>query len=324
MFLKQSTATTIVLGPFVEDTDGKTAETALTISQADVRLSKNAGTFAQKSDTGSASHMENGHYACSLNTTDTNTLGRLRVAVNESGALPVWLDFSIIPANVYDSLFSTDKLQVHAVEIDNDLITAAAIADNAITSDQLATTAAAEIADAVWDEAASAHNTAGSTGEALNDAAAAGGVTASAIADAVWDEVLSGHLTAGSTGDALNDAGGAAADPWTTTLPGSYSSGQAGWIVGNRLDAKVSAITGNSPGAGAVEFTYTLTEPDLVTPIPDADVWVTTDAPGTTVVASGRTNQYGIITFYLDAGTVYLWRQKSGYNFTNPDTETVP
>ena len=322
MFLKQSTATTIILGPFVDDTDGKTAETALTLTQADIRLSKNAGTYAQKSDTGSASHMELGHYACSLNTTDTNTLGRLRIAVHETGALPVWIDYLILPANVYDSLISTDKLQVHAVEIDNNLIPAAAIAANAITSDQLATTAAAEIADAVWDEAISTHTTTGTTGKALSDASACS-ATASAIADAVWDEALSAHLTLGSTGEALDNAGGSAADPWTTTLPAAYSSGQAGWILGNRLDAKISAISGNSPGAGAVEFTYTLTQPDLITPIPDADVWATTDAPGTTVVASGRTDQYGLITFYLDPGTIYIWRQKSGYNFTNPDTETV-
>ncbi|MBP6786276.1 MAG: hypothetical protein KA170_01705 [Candidatus Promineofilum sp.] len=322
MYLKQSTAITVVLGPFVDDTDGKTAETSLTLSQADIRLSKNAGTFAQKADTGAASHMENGYYACGLNTTDTNTLGRLRIAVHESGALPVWRDFSVIPANVYDSLFSTDKLQVHAVEIDNDLITAAAIAANAITAAKLASDAVAEIADAVWDEALSGHATAGSTGEALDDAAA-GSASAAAIADAVWDEALSGHLTIGSTGEALDDAGGAATDPWNTTLPGAYSSGTAGWILGSRIDAKVSSISGNSPGSGATEFIYTLTETGSGDPIADADVWATTDAPGSNVVASGRTNQYGVIAFYLDPGTVYIWRQKSGYNFTNPDTETV-
>lgn len=144
MYLKQSTSTTIVLGPFLDDTDGKTAETALTIAQADVRLSKNAGTFAQKSDTGSCSHMEAGYYSCGFNTTDTNTLGHLRVAVAKSGALPVWRDYLILPANVYDSLLSTDKLQVHAVEITDDLITAAAIATDAVTELQtgLATAAA--------------------------------------------------------------------------------------------------------------------------------------------------------------------------------------
>ncbi len=77
-------------------------------------------------------------------------------------------------------------------------------------------------------------------------------------------------------------------------------------------------------GAGAITFTYTLTStvsPNL--PIADADVWVTTDAEGINVVASGRTDQNGVVVFYLDAGTVYLWRQKSSWNFDNPDTEVV-
>jgi len=60
------------------------------------------------------------------------------------------------------------------------------------------------------------------------------------IADAVWDEVLSGHLTAGSTGEALN-ASGSAGDPWTTALPGAYSAGQAGYILGTNLNATVSS-----------------------------------------------------------------------------------
>ncbi len=147
--------------------------------------------------------------------------------------------------------------------------------------------------------------------------------TVGAVADAVWDEGLGAHLTAGSAGDAPNSAGGSGTDPWTTALPGSYSAGQAGWIVGQRLDAKVSAMSSGSPGPGANEFTYTLTESGTGNPIADADVWATTDAAGTTVVASGRTNQLGVITFYLDSGPVYIWRQKSGFNFTNPDTEVI-
>jgi hypothetical protein len=148
--------------------------------------------------------------------------------------------------------------------------------------------------------------------------------TAAAVADAVWDEGLGAHLIAGSAGDALNSAGGTATDPWTTPLPGSYTAGQAGWIVGQRLDAKVSAMSSGSPGAGAQEFVYTLTEAGSGDPIADADVWATTDSAGSVVVASGRTDQNGTVTFYLDSGTVYLWRQKSGFNFTNPDTEVIP
>jgi len=63
--------------------------------------------------------------------------------------------------------------------------------------------------------------------------------SASAIADAVWDEVIAGHLTAGSTGEALN-AAGSAGDPWTTTLPGAYGAGTAGYLIGTYLDEAVS------------------------------------------------------------------------------------
>lgn len=102
--LKQSTAVDIAVGPFVDDTDGKTAETGLTLTQADIRLKKNAGAWAQKNQASSASHEENGWYEASLDTTDTNTLGILVVAVHEAGALPVWSEYMVLPANVYESL----------------------------------------------------------------------------------------------------------------------------------------------------------------------------------------------------------------------------
>ena len=116
--LKQSTAATIKLGAFVDDTDGKTAETALSITQSDIRLSKNGGDFAQTNNATGATHDENGYYDIPLDSTDTGTLGRLRVAVSESGALPVWQDFLVVTANVYDSLVGgSDKLDVNAAEL---------------------------------------------------------------------------------------------------------------------------------------------------------------------------------------------------------------
>lgn len=112
-YLKQSTATTLKLGPFVDSTDGATAETALTITQADVRLSKNGGDYAQKNDTGSATHDELGEYDVALNATDTNTAGRLRVVVAEAGALIVVHDYVVLQANVFDSLIAgTEFLEV--------------------------------------------------------------------------------------------------------------------------------------------------------------------------------------------------------------------
>ncbi len=92
------------IGPFLDDTDGKTAETALTISQADVRLSKNGGDIAQKTEATSCTHDELGIYDCPLDATDTGTLGRLQLWVHEAGALPVWHEFTVLVANVFDSL----------------------------------------------------------------------------------------------------------------------------------------------------------------------------------------------------------------------------
>jgi hypothetical protein len=71
-------------------------------------------------------------------------------------------------------------------------------------------------------------------------ASAGGGPTASEIADAVWDETTAGHSTAGTTGKALTDAG-SAGDPWSTALPGAYTSGQAGKIIGDNINATISS-----------------------------------------------------------------------------------
>lgn len=113
-----------------------------------------------------------------------------------------------------------------------DLTNLPAITSNWLTAAGLAADAVAEIADGIWDEAQSGHTSAGTFGKYLDaQVSTVGGGTAASIADAVWDEVLSGHLTAGTTGAALN-AAGSAGDPWTTTLPGSYTGSQAGFKFG--------------------------------------------------------------------------------------------
>jgi len=104
-FLRGNTAATIKLGPFLDSTDGNTDETVLTISQADVRLSKNSGNYAQKNESTSATHDELGMYDCLLDATDTNTYGRLNVIVHETGALTVDQDYIVLPEIVFDSFF---------------------------------------------------------------------------------------------------------------------------------------------------------------------------------------------------------------------------
>lgn len=76
-------------------------------------------------------------------------------------------------------------------------------------------------------------------------------------------------------------------------------------------------------GVGAITWPYMLTSSVDASPIADADVWVTSDSAGNNVLASGKTNQAGVVMFFLDAGPAFVWRQKSGWNFSNPDPETV-
>jgi len=106
MFLKQSTAYTFRLGPFVDDTDGKTAETGLTIEDSHVRVSKNGGNFIDKAETSNSAHDEAGFYVVVFNTTDTNTVGELQIACHISGALPVFKTFYVVEEAIYDALFA--------------------------------------------------------------------------------------------------------------------------------------------------------------------------------------------------------------------------
>jgi len=76
--------------------------------------------------------------------------------------------------------------------------------------------------------------------------------------------------------------------------------------------------------AGAISWTYTLTDSATGGPIDGAEVWVTSDSAGLFVLASGVTDSAGQVTFMLDAGTVYVWAKKAGYNMDDlPDEEVV-
>ena len=125
-YLRQSTAASVKFGPFVDDTDGKTPETALVIQKADVRVSKNGGNMAAASSNQGAAdagapHDELGVYDGSLDATDTGTLGVIRVDILKTGALSWWKEWEVIPATVYDSLVAgSDKLQVDLQEIGGD------------------------------------------------------------------------------------------------------------------------------------------------------------------------------------------------------------
>jgi len=104
--LKANTAVDVLIGPFVDDSDGKTAETGLTLAQADIKLSKNGQALAQKNDNTTAAHDSDGYYNCELDATDTNTEGQLVLIVHESGALPVRHEFNVMSQAAWDSIYA--------------------------------------------------------------------------------------------------------------------------------------------------------------------------------------------------------------------------
>ena len=105
--LKQSTAVDVLVGPFVDSSDGDTEETALTINSADVKLSKNGQTMAGKNQATACVHDSQGMYKCALDATDTDTIGNMVLFVHVAGALAARHEFQIVEEAVYDSLFGS-------------------------------------------------------------------------------------------------------------------------------------------------------------------------------------------------------------------------
>ena len=207
--LKQSTAVDVLIGPFVDSTDGDTEETALTITAADVRLSKNGQNMAAKNDATACVHDELGMYNCELDATDTNTVGQLTLSVHEAGALLVRHDFQVMEEVTYDALYgaaaagfdangrvdvgswlgnavtaSAGNPDVNIESIDANAITATAIATDAITNAKIAADAigASEIAANAIGASELATDAIG------GDQLAATGTAE--IANAVWDEAM--------------------------------------------------------------------------------------------------------------------------------------
>lgn len=82
--------------------------------------------------------------------------------------------------------------------------------------------------------------------------------SAADVADAVWDEALAGHAGVGSAGEALA-AAGSAGDPWLTAIPGAYGAGTAGKILGDNINATIGSRSSHSAADVWAVATRTLT-----------------------------------------------------------------
>ncbi len=221
MLLKQSTAIVLSFGPVVDPTDGVTLvtgqATAMDSGSTGIKISKNGGALAARHATVTATTYDAyGQYLVTLDTTDTGTVGSLRVIFQAAAScLPVWQDFQIVPANVYDSLVGgSTVLDTNASKLGGTSQTGRDIGASVLLS----------------------------SGTGTGQVSLASGKVSLISADigAVWDVAIAGHVGAGSTGLALNSAS-SAGDPWGTALPGAYSAGTAGFIVGNNLNASITS-----------------------------------------------------------------------------------
>lgn len=117
--LKLQTASQyIVVGPFVDSTDGNTELNSLTITPSDIKIWKNnAASFATKNESSNAVSLgSQGAYRVLLGTVDTNTAGSLVIFVHPTGSLPVRVECEVLPANVYEALVSgTEWLETTAL-----------------------------------------------------------------------------------------------------------------------------------------------------------------------------------------------------------------
>jgi hypothetical protein len=121
MWLRQSTASQeVLLGRFVDSTDGNTEETGLTIANTDIKVWKEGATTLASKNSGGATHIANGMYYAVLDATDTDTLGKLELHVHVAGALAVKREYMVLPAMIYDSLvLGTDRLDTNTTHIND-------------------------------------------------------------------------------------------------------------------------------------------------------------------------------------------------------------
>ena len=133
--LREDTQVKVKIGPVVDPTDGVTPVTTLSLSTADeAELFKHdaAAVTDISGATFAAITGADGWYNLTLTTSHTDTAGQLDVVINDDDVcLPVFAHFMVMPTQVWDSLFSTDKLQVDAVEISSDATAAANLEESA-------------------------------------------------------------------------------------------------------------------------------------------------------------------------------------------------
>lgn len=130
--IRKNTAQIITVGPFLDKTDGVTPELSLTVTGCHITLvadtaDGNAPTLVIDADATASGgdndlvHVTNdnaGYYSLELTAAQTNRNGHGRLCINDDDVhCPVFHDVVFLEANVFDSLYGTDILQVDLKQI---------------------------------------------------------------------------------------------------------------------------------------------------------------------------------------------------------------
>jgi len=175
----------------------------------------------------------------------------------------------------------------------------------------------------ILDAATADHATAGTFGKAIADTLTHAARLAGITSLANWLRAMFRKSAPDATALAeINDSGG--------TFSATTDSVEAlREKVDNTLDVAISTratpadITDAVNGPGSELCTITVKD-QSGNPLDGVAVWITSDEAGVDVVAGKKyTNSSGQVTFMLDPGTYYCWRQLARYNFTNPQTLVV-
>lgn len=214
IYLKQSTASQeVTIGPFLDNSDGITPLTSLTIANTDVKVWKTGATTFSNKNSGGGTHISNGVYYVVLDATDTNTLGSLELWIFMAGALIERKECVVLSAMVYDSLVGGgDTLQVDVTQFNG---------TNGTFSSGRPEVNTTHAAGTAW---------------------ASGAITANSFAQGAADKVWSTTtrtLSAG-TNIQLPSNGLANVTAWTVAITGNITgnlSGSIGSVAANGLSA---------------------------------------------------------------------------------------
>lgn len=325
-FLRQNTATRVTVGPFLDVTDGKSPELSLTVTGCHLTLMvDDAGvpTLALDADATASGgnndmvHVTDdnaGFYDLELTAAQVNYVGRAMLAVIDDDVhLPVFHEFMIVPANVYDSFFGTDKLDVNAAELGGTVQTGRDIGASVLLSSgtgtgQISLSSGAVLLQATqsgvtiptvttvgtttnltnlpsipnnWITAAGIN-----TGAITNAKFAAGAIDAAAIADNAIDAgaIAADAITAAKIADGALDAATFAADFYTRLGIVAYGTAQSATgttlvlasssaYANDELNGAVIVITGGTTGVGQSRV---ITDYVGSTDTATVDAWTTT------------------------------------------------